>query len=243
MSIDIFDIAYDPTAKLDSAKAAGIHTIIGYISSISPHGAKCWTPDRMRKIAAAGMLAGIVHEGYGGTKGQGVSAADGRRDGPFAVTQFPVLGAPRGASCFFACDVGYSASDVSRLVLPYFEAIGEAFKNTGYRVGIYGDGASCAAVMDRGLAAVSWLANATSWPGYRDFLPRADIVQHLPSHVAGLEVDTDTAKPGVDLGFFTPFSGKTASAPILVTVDKPGIVSGARALLSHWLHPTPAPAA
>lgn len=239
MTADIFDIAFDPTAKLTAAKAAGIHTIIGYISSISPHGPKCWTPDRMRKIAAAGMQAGIVHEGYGGTKGKGVSAADGRRDGPFAIQQLPLLGAPRGATVFFACDMNYNDADVARLVIPYFQAIGEAFKNTGYRVGVYGDGASCQGCLDRGLVAVTWLANATSWPGYRAFLPKADIVQHLPSHVAGMEVDTDTAKPGVDVGFFVPFAGKTAAAPVLVTVDKPGILTGARALISHWLHPDP----
>jgi hypothetical protein len=229
----IFDISYDPTPNLAAVKAAHIDTVIGYVSSISPQNRKCWTTTRMQAMARAEMFAGVVHEGYGGTQGKGISRDDGLRDGPFSRDSLPRLGAPRGAACYFACDVEYDDSEINSLVLPYFEAIATAFNGSGFRVGVYGEGDVCQAVMDRKLASLSWLTNARGWPGYAAFLPRADIVQHLPSHLAGLEIDSDSAKPGADIGTFIPWSGRT-SAPIIVTADTPGVMAGVRSLISHW---------
>src|ERR1700689_329135 len=66
MTALIIDVAEDVTAKLPQLKACGVKTIFGYLSSINPNGGKCFTPPRVRAIAAAGMRVGLVHEGWGG---------------------------------------------------------------------------------------------------------------------------------------------------------------------------------
>lgn len=232
MTTTAFDVASDPRSKIVAAKQAGVTTIFGYVSSISPHGPKCWTPERMQVMAANGMYAGIVHEGFGGTHNKGVSREDGLRDGPYSRDQMAPLGAHKGAACYFACDTDFSnrAGTVDSLVLPYFEAIMGAFHGSGYRIGIYGDGDACEAVKTRGLVDLTWLANARAWAGYARWQPRADIVQLLPANVVGLDVDPDVIQPGRDVGTFIPFA---QHPPILVTADQPPNVGS---FVARWLH-------
>ena len=202
MTALIIDIAEDPTAKLPQLKAAGISTIFGYLSSINPSGGKCLTPSRVRAIAAAGMRVGLVHEGWGGVDGRGISAADGDRDGRYCCVRAAALGAPQGACVYFACDQDFSAAQIATMVIPYFRAIRAAFAGGQFRVGVYGSGAVCAAIIGAGLADLSWEAQSKGWLAYSQWLTKANMVQGAEQLAAGLDVDTDVAQG--DIGDYVP---------------------------------------
>jgi len=202
MTALIIDVAEDVTARLEALKASGISTIFGYLSSINPNGGKCLTASRVRAIAAAGMRIGLVHEGWGGLGGKGISAADGDRDGRYCRVQAPALGAPQHACIYFACDQDFTPQQIHTLVLPYFTAIRAAFAGSGYRVGVYGSGAVCSAMKAAGLADLTWQAQSRGWVGYGAWLAKADMIQGTEQILAGLDVDTDIAQG--DIGDFVP---------------------------------------
>jgi len=213
MTTLIIDTADDPTPKLAALKASGVRTIFGYLSSIGPTGSKCWTPGRMRAVAAAGLRAGLVHEGWGGAGGRGISAADGARDGRYCRTAAIALGAPRGACVYFACDWDFTPAQIQASVIPYFKAIRAEFADGFYRVGVYGSGAVCAAVIAAGLADLTWEAQSRGWLGYGAWLAKASMRQGPEIKTAGLDIDTDAA-PG-DIGDFVPFAqSEKESAPM-----------------------------
>lgn len=204
---EIIDLAVDPTARLDQLKAAGIKTIISYLSSINPGGDKCWSLARVKAAAAKGFRIGLVHEGWGGVGGRGISAADGARDGKFCRVKAASLGAPKGACVYFACDTDFTAAQIKLLVIPYFKEIRAAFGDQFYRVGVYGSGAVCSALKSAGLVDLTWLAQSRGWAGYKDWLSKADLVQGAAMHIAGLDVDPNTAHG--DFGDFVPlFDGQ-----------------------------------
>ena len=60
-----------------------------------------------------------------------------------------------------------------------------------YRVGVYGSGQVCSAILDRGLADYCWLANARAWPGYNAHLAsgRWQMRQLMPGKCGDREVD------------------------------------------------------
>jgi Domain of unknown function (DUF1906) len=202
MTALVIDVAEDVTAKLPQLKASGITTIFGYLSSINPGGAKCLTPSRVRAIAAVGMRIGLVHEGWGGVGGKGISAADGDRDGRYCRRQAPVLGAPTGACVYFACDQDFTLQQIRTLVLPYFTAIHAAFADKFYRIGVYGSGAVCSAVVAADLADLSWQAQSRGWLGYAAWLVKASLIQGPEEGLTGLDVDIDAAQG--DIGDYVP---------------------------------------
>lgn len=203
MNTIIIDVAEDITAQLPKLKAAGVKTVFGYLSSINPSGAKCLTPMRGRAVAAAGMTVGLVHEGWGGVGGRGISAADGARDGAYGRKTAPLLGAPKGACVYFACDTDFSPGEIEALVVPYFKAVRAAFADGFYRVGVYGSGAVCAAVKSAGLADLTWIAGSKGWTGYSAWAAKADMVQTVDANIGGISDDSDI--PHGDIGDFIPF--------------------------------------
>lgn len=218
MTAIICDIAQDPTAHLDALFNAGYRTIFGYASSINPTGAKCWTVARVQAAKAKGFRIGIVHEGWGGAPGHGgISASDGARDGIYCAKLAPQLGAPSGACIYFACDTDFNANEIKSLVVPYFAAIRFQLINAGYRVGVYGSGAVCAAVIAAGVADLSWEAQSTGWSGFGAFKPKATMVQGAESRVP-LDLDPDTAQS--DIGDFVPFAVQP-TAPVVVAAAAP----------------------
>jgi len=204
MTMLIIDVALDVTARLPAIKAAGIKTVFGYLSSINPNGPKCWTVDRVKAAAAAGLRVGLVHEGWGGANGKGISAIDGTRDGAFCRKEAAILGAPEDACIYFACDQDFSAAQITNLVIPYFKAVRAAFSDEYFRVGVYGSGAVCGRVISAGLADLSWEAQSKGWTNYSAWLAKASMVQGPEGKVAGVDADTDIAQG--DIGDFVPFA-------------------------------------
>jgi Domain of unknown function (DUF1906) len=60
------------------------------------------------------------------------------------------------------------ASDILPLVEHYFRQAKTtlAASGTGYKIGVYGSGATCAHLQKRGLVDYCWLAMSTGWPGF-----------------------------------------------------------------------------
>lgn len=218
----VIDVTDDITAHLAAIRSAGVATVFGYLSSINEKGGKCWTPARVKAAAAAGLRIGLVHEGWGGVAGKGISATDGDRDGTFCRFRAVNLGAPKGACVYFACDRDFSAAEIEREVLPYFRAIHQGPMGDRYfRIGVYGSGAVCSAVIGQNLADLSWLAQSKGWAGYAEWRDHADLVQGAEGRIAGVDADPDTPQSiggrVVDIGDFVPFTAapsRAAPAPV-----------------------------
>jgi hypothetical protein len=219
MSTLILDTAEDITRHLPAIKAAGVKTIFGYLNSLNPRGPKCWTLERVKAVAAVGLRVGLVHEGWGGANGKGISAVDGQRDGEFCRKFAPILGAPQGTGIYFACDTDFTPVQVVSEVLPYFRAVRAAFADRFYRVGVYGSGLVCDSVLHTGLVELTWEAQSKGWAGFKDFVAKASMVQGASTHIDGVDVDPDVAAG--DIGDYVPFAPPPAPPAPAVVVSNP----------------------
>lgn len=203
----IIDTNHDVTRHLSALKAAGVQTIIRYISAINPSGEKTIKPLEAHAIAAAGLRLGLVCEGWGDFAHGGISSVAGSRDAKFCLSYAATLGAPDDACIYFAVDTDASDQQIQGLVTPYFNAIGDVFTDdTPYRIGAYGSGDVCSAVDD--LVDLTWLSCSLGWSGSREYLTEQPIPwalrQHNPQIIAGL--DTDPNDSSGDIGDFVPFA-------------------------------------
>ena len=205
----IIDTNRDTTKYLNALRAAGVETVIRYYArSMS---SKVIRRAEAQAIAKAGLRLGIVYEGAG-DRLSAFSPDMGYRDAVFSRSHGGrEIEQPAGSAVYFAVDFDASAAEIRRAILPYFGGVARAFAERSdlpvYRVGVYGSGTVCAAVLDAGLAEFAWLSCSTGWSGYRSFLAsgRWTLRQHLPSSIAGLDADANDAKmPTADIGDFTP---------------------------------------
>lgn len=203
----ILDTNHDVTRHLTALKAAGIKTVIRYVST-NTAGEKCIKAAEARAIAAAGLRLGLVFEVSGGTRGE-LNASLGTTHGAFAKKWLLQIGAPHGAAIYFAVDSDPTPAQVTATIMPYLKAA-KAAMGDGYRFGVYGPGSVCVAASDGGVASLTWLSNAMGWRGskaYRDS-KKWNILQHLPQTIAGIDTDPDeinASRP--DIGDFIPFTG------------------------------------
>ena len=222
----IIDVNVDVTSHLGALAKAGVTDVIGYLN---PHGttSKVITPQRAKAIAAAGMTLALVSEGWGDFAHGDISAAKGKTDAEHALATLPTLGAPDGSAVYFAVDTDASATQIAKLVMPYFAAIRAVFGGavapngmktaSKYRVGVYASGGVCNAALAADFADLAWLAAPTGWLGSKEVLASKKWVLHqgLPQTVAGVPCDVDTPN-GTDWGQFIPFSEVQILAPAQV---------------------------
>lgn len=202
----IIDTNQNTTGSLARLRAAGIETIIRYISPINPAGEKTVKAAEARAIAAGGMRLGLVCEGWGDFDHDAITGATGRRDAEFCLQYAPKVGAPKGACIYFAVDTDAGDQQINRLVIPYFQSIVDAFSDSDYRIGVYGSGAVCRAVTE--IVDLTWLSCSLGWAESREYLVEQPtpwaLRQHTPQTIAGL--DTDPDDPNGDIGDFIPFA-------------------------------------
>lgn len=210
----VIDTNHDVTAHLPALKAAGVKTIIRYLSPINPRGEKCVKASEAKAVAAARMRLGLVCEGWGDFAHAGISAGAGERDGEWCTDYAPSVGAPAGACIFYAVDVDASASQIKKLVIPYFQSIKAAHQaaKVKYRIGVYGSGNVLSAVMGESLADIDWLSCSLGWGGSRAYLANQNpmLRQHTPQTVCGIDCDPDEAIG--DFGDFVPFQNSLSVA-------------------------------
>jgi hypothetical protein len=203
----ILDTNHDVTLHLDALIAAGITTVIRYLSPINPDGEKCIKPDEAHAIASAGLRLGLVCEGWGDFAHGGISYGAGERDGQWCVDYATKVGAPEKTCIYYAVDVDATTSQINRLVIPYFQAIAIAHKGSNLRIGTYGSGTVIMNVVHRlEIADLGWLSCSLGWSGSRSYLEtnKWAMRQHPPQIIAGLDTDPDDANG--DIGDFIPFA-------------------------------------
>ena len=211
---EIIDTNHDTTRHLSALKAAGIKTVIRYLSPINPLGEKCVKPAEAQRNRCGRLAA------RAGLRGLGRLCARRhfrrrRRARRRMVREYAAsVGAPAGACIYFAVDTDASAAQIRKLVLPYFSAITAAFAEADapYRRGVYGSGDVCEAALAASLADLSWLSCSMGWGGSRAYLAANtwSLRQHVPATFCGLDADADEANG--DFGDFVPFAPAPQSA-------------------------------
>ena len=213
----IIDTPDNTSAQIVHLQADEV-TSVGRYLTLSTGSSKLVLPQEARDLAAGGIRLFVVFEVYGGADGvDDINAGYGAIDGDFAKRYMPKIGAPNDDSVviYFACDRDFSAAQIASMVLPYFAAIANELKDSGYLVGVYGSGAVCRAACAPGAGAVrAWLSGSTGWTGSKEYLaehpPELVLVQRrMETKIAGLDADTDEALG--DYGAFIPFAGATPS--------------------------------
>jgi hypothetical protein len=170
--------------SLDWLKQNQVEIVIRYISRGG--GSKCIDADELKQLIDNNITVGIVYEytggdpHYGGLPGN-IDADNGKQDGEYALTFLQELGVPRNIVVYFGVDNNVTTNnEINTYVIPYLVAAKKSL-NGYYRAGVYGCGSTCAAGLDTAGCDKAWLANATSWMGYQQFLNqgRAAIVQGI----------------------------------------------------------------
>lgn len=126
-------------------------------------------------------------------------------DGMAAAAKARDMGQPHETAIYFAVDCDPSPDQIEG-VLDYFAAAGGELHE--WRISVYGPGHVCEALSEANLVWHTWLSNAKGWRGYKEWLPKADVVQTtLPFDLPfGLNVDGNEARN--DAGMWFPVTQK-----------------------------------
>ena len=141
-------------------------------------------------ICDAGLQLVAVYED-GPTSYSYFSADRGTADAQGAIAQAASVGQPNGSAIYFTVDYDAAASEIAGEITSYFQAVREAIGDQ-FIVGVYGSGATCAAILTAGLAELAWLSCSTAWSGSKTFTGWA-IKQGDPETILGLNADPDQA--------------------------------------------------
>jgi hypothetical protein len=95
---------------------------------------------------------------------------------------------PKGSTIYFGVDGPWK--ELTNIVA-YFKEVYTRLVRTGYRVGVYGSGLVCNALLTNGLAETCWLAAPTAWPDYHAYYQtrRWGLAQLRPTQCGGRSVD------------------------------------------------------
>ncbi|TFW13842.1 glycoside hydrolase domain-containing protein [Duganella callida] len=117
-----------------------------------------------RALTDAGIQIGALWDAGEARPGY-FNRAQGCADGAAAYLMAQsVIAQPSGSAIYFAVNLLPGADEIEGPITRYFEGVNQAFRaalpeERQYQVGIYGSSACCAAIVEGGLATVSWLAS------------------------------------------------------------------------------------
>lgn len=178
-------------AMIPSMKAGGIEAVCRYLSN-SP--AKNLSLDEAKLLSGAGIKCVLVWEAQG-DRYNSFTADQGITDAERAVSQATALGMPKGGAIYFAVDFDATADQITDGITAYMRAVmqSQPWGLNGWRIGIYGNGAVCAAMLDAGLADLAWVWGAGGTNGTQAFIAsnRWAIRQHPTVNRFGASVDPD----------------------------------------------------
>jgi hypothetical protein len=182
------------SAFLRKMREVGVHTIIRYFDHENETipGKTLTFAERM-EIAAWQFNILVVFQHWGQKISTFRDRTRGASDAVRALGLAHDVGQPVGSAIYFAVDGSWSSARDITDIIHYFENVRHTVARKGnlYRVGVYGSGLVCSAILDRGLADYCWLANARAWPGYDAHLAsgRWQIRQLMPGKCGDREVD------------------------------------------------------
>lgn len=186
------------SSSISCLLSEGITFVGRYYSRTTQIEGKKLTAGEAQLLSQAGLELVAVYED-GPTSYSYFSASRGTADAEGALEQAEAVGQPQGTAIYFTVDYDAASSDIAGNITVYFEAVSAALSGT-YVVGVYGSGATCAAILASGYAQLAWLAQSTGWSGYAQFTDWA-IKQGPEQPICSLNSDSDVAHG--DFGSFT----------------------------------------
>ena len=187
-----FDTTANCAGVAAQLKAAGYDFVGRYYAHT---GSKRLSAAEAKAVSGAGLQLVTVWEAAPTTT-RYFSRARGIDEGTSAYHAALLVGQPAGSAIYFAVDYDAPQAAIAGAIADYFRGIGDGFAaiagNTApaYRIGVYGSGASCSAMIGHGLARLSWLAQSTGWSGYGTY-SGWNIKQGAETTLLGLAVDPD----------------------------------------------------
>jgi Rv2525c-like, glycoside hydrolase-like domain len=176
---------------LDQMKVIGINTIIRYYD----HEDETLPGKTLRRgerdtIAMNGFEMGVVFQ-HRNNKLASFTTLRGRQDAERSLVLAAENSQPRGSAIYFGVDGPWSTSYELANIMAYFREVNARMAGSGYRVGVYGSGLVCNALMANGLAELCWLAAPTFWPDFSAYYQtkRWKLVQLPTTQCGGRSVD------------------------------------------------------
>jgi Domain of unknown function (DUF1906) len=184
---------------LGRMRAIGVNTIIRYYD----HEDETLPGKTLRRgerdlIVMNDFKLGVVFQ-HRNNKFASFTARRGRQDGERALLLAAENSQPAGSAIYFGVDGPWSAPFELANITAYFSQVNAALSGSGYRVGVYGSGLVCNAMLAGGLAELCWLAAPTSWPDFHAYYHtrRWKLVQLPTTQCGGRSVDFNLAN-GID---------------------------------------------
>jgi kumamolisin len=161
MAANALDADTNVTGALASIVSAGYVAVGRYYSS---NAAKRLTAGEAAAISAAGLKIFTVFED---SASPALNYESGVHDAQIALQQAHAVNQPAGSAIYFALD---SELDTPALdgVRQYFSGIKDTIAGA-FKLGVYGDGVVCQALLDDGTCTYTWLSASRGFPGSRPF--------------------------------------------------------------------------
>jgi len=161
MASQAIDANSDTTRVLDKISSAGFVAVGRYYSS---NPAKRLNAAEAAAISAAGLEIFTVFEN---SAKPALNHNSGVHDATIALQQAHEVKQPAGSAIYFALDSELGNHDLAA-VRDYFKGISDTVAGT-YKLGVYGDGVICQALLDDGTCKFAWLSASRGFPGSKDF--------------------------------------------------------------------------
>jgi len=222
----VIDTADNVLSHIDLLRSKAIRVVARYYST-RPN--KRLTRIEAAAIAAAGLDIVAVFEDDGSPE---LNIEQGLNDAQLALLQARAVGQPIGSAIYFALEGppgGYSEADLEGIGF-YFEGLRQVLAGN-YKLGVYGNGMVCDALLSSGRCDYVWLGVAMGAPGSRAFFDSgkwALAQREADLDWEGLSVDLNEAKD--DVGAFRASAvTRSVTAPMSAVHRADGAAAAAAA--------------
>jgi hypothetical protein len=115
----------------------------------------------------------------------------GRQDAERSLLLAAENAQPKGSAIYFGVDGPWRTPDELGSIMAYFNEVNATLAGSGYRVGVYGSGLVCNALLSASLAELCWLAAPSTWPDYHAYYQtnKWKLVQLPTTQCGGRSVD------------------------------------------------------
>ena len=190
---------------LDTMRGIGVRTIIRYYD----HEDETLPGKTLRKnerdaILMNGFRTAVVFQHHNDQLAS-FTVSRGRLDAERSLALAIENSQPRGSAIYFGVDGAWNRAYELANIMAYFREVNARLAGSGYRVGVYGSGLVCNALLANGLAELCWLAAPTSWPDFSAWYQtkRWRLVQLPTTQCGGRSVDFNLANgPEAEYGQF-----------------------------------------
>ena len=190
---------------LNSMRAIGVKTIIRYYD----HEDETLPGKTLRRgerdlILMNGFKTAVVFQHHN-DQFASFTPLRGSQDADRAIALAGENSQPKGSTIYFGVDGPWKAFYELSNIVAYFKEVYIRLVRTGYRVGVYGSGLVCNALLANGLAETCWLAAPTAWPEYHAYYQTRNwgLAQLRPTQCGGRSVDFNLVNgTGTDYGQF-----------------------------------------